>query len=53
VQDGTCDGEHLRAWMAGRFRQVLDARSEPWIEVCGSRGERLAAACTRIDRLPA
>jgi HTH-type transcriptional regulator, transcriptional repressor of NAD biosynthesis genes len=51
VQDGTRDGEHLRGWMTGRFRQALGARPEPWIEVRGSRDERLAAATARIDHL--
>jgi HTH-type transcriptional regulator, transcriptional repressor of NAD biosynthesis genes len=51
VQDGTRDGEHVRGWMTARFRQVLAVRSEPWIEVRGSRAERLAAATVRIDRV--
>jgi HTH-type transcriptional regulator, transcriptional repressor of NAD biosynthesis genes len=51
VQDGTRDGEHIRTWMTDRFRQALAARAEPWIEVRGSRSERLAAATARIDRL--
>jgi HTH-type transcriptional repressor of NAD biosynthesis genes len=51
VQDGTRDGEHIRGWMTERFRQALQARTEPWIEVRGSRYERLAAAVARIDNL--
>jgi HTH-type transcriptional regulator, transcriptional repressor of NAD biosynthesis genes len=51
VQDGTRDGEHIRGWMTERFRRALAARREPWIEVHGSRDERLAAACARIDHL--
>jgi nicotinamide riboside kinase len=51
VQDGTRDGEHIRAWMTERFRQALAARIEPWIEVRGTRHERLATACTRVDHL--
>jgi ADP-ribosylglycohydrolase/nicotinamide riboside kinase len=35
VQDGTREGEHLRAWMTERFRQKLSTRPEPWIEVTG------------------
>lgn len=50
-QDGTRDGEHLRGWMTARFREVLSARPEPWIEVRGTRAERLAAARTTIDNL--
>ena len=44
VQDGLRDGEHLRPWMTERFREVLGAQSVPWIEVRGSRTERLEAA---------
>jgi HTH-type transcriptional repressor of NAD biosynthesis genes len=51
VQDGTRDGEHVRGWMTARFRQALEARTEPWVEVRGSRERRLAAATERIDRL--
>lgn len=50
-QDGTRDGEHVRGWMTARFRQVLAARPEPWIEVRGDRSERLAAATATIDSL--
>ncbi len=52
VQDGTRDGEHLRGWMTGRFRAALATRSEPVVEVTGSRQERLAAAVAAIDALP-
>jgi NadR type nicotinamide-nucleotide adenylyltransferase len=51
VQDGTRDGEHIRTWMTGRFRQALAARAEPWLEVRGGRDERLAAVTARIDDL--
>lgn len=51
VQDGTRDGEHLRGWMTQRFREVLAAREEPWLEVRGSREERLAAAVAAVDRV--
>ena len=51
VQDGTRDGEHLRGWMTGRFREVLAERDEPWIEVRGTPGQRLAAATARIDAM--
>ena len=51
VQDGTRDGEHIRGWMTDRFRQALSARSEPWIEVRGSRAERLATARAAVDAL--
>lgn len=42
VQDGMRDGEHLRGWMTARFREVLDAQTVPWLEVRGSREERVA-----------
>jgi NadR type nicotinamide-nucleotide adenylyltransferase len=51
VQDGTRDGEHIRGWMTERFRHVLAARPEPWIEVRGPREQRLATAQARIDAL--
>ena len=35
--------------MTDRFRQALAARSEPWIEVHGSRAKRLAAARAAIE----
>lgn len=51
VQDGTRDGEHLRARMTERFRQKLSTRPEPWIEVTGSRTERLATAVAAVTPL--
>ncbi|PJN23444.1 AAA family ATPase [Kitasatospora sp. CB02891] len=41
--DGLRDGEHLREWMTGRFREVLSASGQRWIEVRGGREERVAA----------
>jgi HTH-type transcriptional repressor of NAD biosynthesis genes len=52
VQDGTRDGEHVRGWMTERFREVLAARPEPWLEVRGTRAERLAAVSAALDRVP-
>ncbi|MBR7838358.1 AAA family ATPase [Actinospica durhamensis] len=49
--DGLRDGEHLRAWMTGRFREVLAAQGTPWIEVTGSREERLTRAVAAVDDL--
>jgi len=49
VQDGTRDGEHIRAQMAERFREVLAAGDVPWLEVRGSRADRLAAAIEAVD----
>lgn len=48
VQDGTRDGEHLRAWMTGRFREELARRPEPWTEVRGSVRQRLEAAVRAV-----
>jgi NadR type nicotinamide-nucleotide adenylyltransferase len=49
VQDGTRDGEHVRAWMTERFRAVLTERGTTWVEVHGSRADRLAAAVKSIE----
>lgn len=49
--DGLRDGEHLRAWMTGRFREVLAAQGIPWIEVTGARDERLRQAIAAVDDL--
>lgn len=51
VQDGLRDGEHLRHDMQQRFREVVRASGVPWIEVHGSRTQRLADAVTAIDEL--
>jgi len=51
VQDGTRDGEHVRGWMTGRFREELARRPEPWLELHGSRSERLAAAVEAVTPL--
>ncbi|MEV4625149.1 AAA family ATPase [Micromonospora sp. NPDC049523] len=42
--DGLRDGEHLRAWMTGRFRQVLHDGGVPVRELTGPPEVRLAAA---------
>lgn len=49
--DGLRDGEHIRGWMTGRFREVLAAQSVPWLEVRGDRSARLAAALDAVDVL--
>ncbi|WP_394552727.1 AAA family ATPase [Agromyces sp. MMS24-JH15] len=49
VQDGLRDGEHLRHGMQQRFRDVLAARTVPWIEVRGSVAERVDAALPAIE----
>jgi NadR type nicotinamide-nucleotide adenylyltransferase len=47
--DGLRDGEHLRPWMTGRFREVLESQDVPWIEVRGDRAERLRHALAAVD----
>jgi NadR type nicotinamide-nucleotide adenylyltransferase len=47
--DGLRDGEHLRSWMTGRFREVLASQNTPWIEVRGDRVERLRHALEAVD----
>lgn len=50
-QDGIRDGEHLRAWMTGRFREVLAAGGHPVVELRGPHEVRLARAVEAIDAL--
>ncbi|MDG4833173.1 AAA family ATPase [Solwaraspora sp. WMMD1047] len=49
--DGLRDGEHLREWMTGRFREVLGAAGVPVREVTGRPRTRLAAALAACDDL--
>ncbi|BCJ77696.1 transcriptional regulator NadR [Catellatospora sp. IY07-71] len=49
--DGLRDGEHLRGWMTGRFREVLAASRVPVVELNGSHGARLRMAVEACDRL--
>jgi NadR type nicotinamide-nucleotide adenylyltransferase len=49
VQDGMRDGEHLRTWMAERFRAVLGAGPTAWIEVRGSEAQRLERAVEAVN----
>jgi HTH-type transcriptional regulator, transcriptional repressor of NAD biosynthesis genes len=41
VQDGLRDGEHIRSWMTGRFRDIINDAGVPWIEVRGSVEARM------------
>lgn len=44
------DGEHLREWMTNRFREELQARSTPWIELEGhDQHQRLVMAISAIN----
>lgn len=51
IQDGLRDGEHIRHEMQDWFREALAQQDTPWIEVIGSRGERLKQATSTIDQL--
>jgi NadR type nicotinamide-nucleotide adenylyltransferase len=51
VDDGFRDGEHLRSWMTGRFREELAAQSAPWLELTGPYRARLDRAVRAIDEL--
>jgi HTH-type transcriptional regulator, transcriptional repressor of NAD biosynthesis genes len=48
VQDGLRDGEHLRGWMTGRFREVLADTGVPWVQVQGNRQQRVEQAARAI-----
>jgi NadR type nicotinamide-nucleotide adenylyltransferase len=50
-QDGWRDGESIRDWMSGRFREEMDRRGLPYIVVSGRHEDRLAAAAAAIDEL--
>jgi NadR type nicotinamide-nucleotide adenylyltransferase len=49
--DGLREFPDSRAWMTGRFRERLAEQPAPWIEVVGSREERLATATAAVDAL--
>lgn len=51
VQDGTRDGEHLRAGMHRRFIERLKEKHLPFIVVSGSKKKRLDIAIAEINRL--
>lgn len=51
ADDGLRDGEHLREWMTGRFREVLADSEAPVVELCGSHTVRLRAAVAACDAL--
>lgn len=55
VQDGWRDGEHVRHAMQQRFRDELTRRQDvsgvPWVELWGSRDDRLTAAVRLVDDL--
>ncbi|MGW1816606.1 AAA family ATPase [Streptomyces sp. NPDC002125] len=49
--DGLRDGEELRPWMTDRFRAELARTGRGFIEITGSRDERLATAVAAVDGL--
>ncbi|WP_433300071.1 AAA family ATPase [Actinoplanes sp. CA-030573] len=49
--DGLRDGEHLRRWMTGRFRDELAAHGVRHRELTGTFGERLRAAVRATDEV--
>lgn len=51
ADDGLRDGEHLRPWMTGRFREVLAGCGVPWLELNGSRSARVTRALAAVDEL--
>jgi NadR type nicotinamide-nucleotide adenylyltransferase len=51
VDDGLRDGEHVRRWMTGRFRDELAASGVPNLVLTGSPAQRLRAAVAATDAL--
>jgi NadR type nicotinamide-nucleotide adenylyltransferase len=49
--DGIRDGEHLRPWMTGRFRELLEAGPVPYLELTGGESARLAVALRACDEV--
>jgi HTH-type transcriptional repressor of NAD biosynthesis genes len=51
VQDGFRDGCHLREWMHGRFKEVLEESGVPYITLSGTPEQRFATAIQHCDAL--
>ncbi|MFJ8078692.1 AAA family ATPase [Streptomyces sp. NPDC096176] len=49
--DGLRDGEHLRPWMTGRFREELARTGRRTVELTGPHERRLATAVAAVDAL--
>jgi hypothetical protein len=49
VQDGTRDGEHVRAAMTAAFTASLVEHGKPWVMLTGTLAERLALAERVLD----
>ena len=50
-QDGTRDGERIREWMHQTIVEQLAAHFRPFIELKGSRSERMAIAVAAVERI--
>ncbi|MDF3030996.1 MAG: transcriptional regulator [Moraxellaceae bacterium] len=50
VQDGIRDGEHIRDWMHGCFRERLQATGQAHAQVSDNEDECLAQAVAAIER---
>jgi HTH-type transcriptional regulator, transcriptional repressor of NAD biosynthesis genes len=49
-QDGLRDGEHIRAWMTGRFLELLEQTGRDYVVANGSHDNRLALAIAAIEQ---
>ena len=50
-QDGTRDGERIREWMHQTFVEQLTAHRRPFLELKGSRSQRVAIAAAAVERM--
>ena len=53
VQDGIRDGEHVRAWMTGRFAEALAETGRTWRRLVGPVEQRVDDALAAIESLRA
>jgi NadR type nicotinamide-nucleotide adenylyltransferase len=51
VQDGTRDGERVRAWMTRRFAERLQERGARWMKLSGSHDIRMKTAVAACQHL--
>jgi len=51
VQDGTRDGERVRAWMTRRFAERLQERGARWVKLGGSHDIRMKTAVAACQQL--
>jgi len=50
-QDGTRDGESVREWMHGRFKEQLESGSTPFVEISGDWNERTEKAVLAVKEM--